>query len=172
MRYVIPGGDTRIASVKNAVRFLSDKIDDEDKIVISDAARPCITTREIKEMFVSLDTHIASTSGLECYETILKLENDKISQIIKRDGLIRQTSPEGYKFRALKWLYIKADADIINSYKNIGIDQLFASGADIGIVYSNHLNFKITTNDDLNLFETVVKNGFSSFLDGKNGAQK
>lgn len=165
LKYVIEGGSTRIESVLNAVKALQKICNENDKIIISDAARPCITTREIEDILCLLDKNIAVTSGIESYETILKTENGEISQIINRDGIVRQTSPEGYRFSTLKWLYIDANKEIISSYKNIGIDQLYGSGVKVGIVKSNPLNFKITTQSDLQLFDTVVKNGFYKFLE-------
>ena len=149
---IVCGGSTRIESVRNAILEIGDSSDD-DKIIISDAARPFVTKREIEEIVLSLDSHIAVTSGISSNETILKIENSEITQIIQRDGIVRQTSPEGYRLSALKWLYIKNNNDIISTYRNIGIDQLYASGVKIGIVKSNPLNFKITTPDDLKLFE-------------------
>ncbi len=164
LQIVCEGGETRMLSVLNGIKAISDFANDNDKIIISDAARPCITIKEIDQLILSLDTYIAATSGLECYETILKTENETIIQITPRDGLIRQTSPEGYKFKALKWLYLNSTEDLIRNYKNIGIDQLCASGQKIGITKSNPLNFKITTQDDIKLFENILKEGFERFI--------
>lgn len=164
LKTVVMGGKTRIDSAKNGIFALKDVASDDDKIIISDAARPCITKREIDELFSSLDTHMASTTCIASNETILKTENDRIVQIIPRDGIVRQTSPEGYRFSALRWLYLNNSEDIISSYRNIGIDQLSASGVDIGIVKSTPLNFKITTRTDLEIFDGVLKSGFETII--------
>lgn len=164
LEIICEGGKTRMLSVLNGVKAVSSCLDENDNVIISDAARPCITTKEIDNLVVSLDNYIAVTSGIECYETIMKTEGGMISQIIPREGLIRQTSPEGYKFKALKWLYLNSTEDIIKGYKNIGIDQLYAAGQKIGIVKSNPLNFKITTQDDMKLFENVLREGFDKFI--------
>ena len=136
----------------------------DNKVIISDAARPCITKREISEIIRQLDTYIAVTTGLESYETLLKTEQGKITQIIPREGIIRQTSPEGYRMSALKQLYLDVDEQTICSYRNIGIDQLFDNGEKIGIVKSNPLNFKITDTNDLKLFESILKKGFENII--------
>lgn len=160
---VIVGGKTRIESVRNAIWELKDE-DDSDKVIISDAARPFVTKSEIEELINSLDTHVAVTTGLNSNETILKIEKNDVIQIIQRDGIIRQTSPEGYRLSTLKHLYLMANREIISSYRNIGIDQLHAEGVKIGIVKSNPLNFKITTPDDLLLFEAVLKCDFKKII--------
>lgn len=164
LKIVVPGGKSRMQSVYNGIVAIKETAKDNDKIIISDAARPCVTNREVKEIVESLGTYMAVTSGIESNETILKTENGEITQIIQREGIVRQTSPEGYRFSALKWLYLNCDEEIISSYRNIGIDQLYASGVKIGIVKSNPLNFKITTPDDLNLFESVLKQGFDNII--------
>lgn len=164
LKRVIPGGSTRMMSVYNGVKAISDIASDDDKIIISDAARPCITRREIDEIVKSLDKYLAVTTGISNNETILKIEDEEITQIISRKGIMRQTSPEGYKFSALRWLYLNNTDDIISSYCNIGIDQLFASGVKIGLVNSNPLNFKITTKSDIQLFESVLKQGFYNII--------
>lgn len=159
---IVPGGVTRIQSVKNGVRALEAASD--DKIIISDAARPCISGSEIRGLVDSLDYYKAVTTGINCYETLLKVEGARISQIISRDGIVRQTSPEGYRYSVLKLLYIDATEEIISSYSNIGIDQLHASGIEVGIVPSSQLNFKITTPEDLIIFESIVKNDFDKII--------
>lgn len=163
LHMVVAGGATRMESVKKAIEILRND-DDNDKIIISDAARPFITRREIEDIIKSLDNYVAVTTGINSNETILKVEQNEIVQIIQRDGIIRQTSPEGYKLYILKWLYLLSNPEIVKSYRNIGIDQLFASGMKIGIIKSNPLNFKITTQDDLVLFESALKNDFEKII--------
>jgi len=157
LRWVISGGATRVSSVCNGVRFLREICTSEDKILISDAVRPFVSSTEIEELIQSLDTRVAATTGVESYETILKVEQGKIAAIIPRDGLVRQTSPEGYRFHVLEELYAENNQEVIKEYTNIGIDQLYARGEKIAIVKSSPLNIKITTREDLCIFETIVQ---------------
>lgn len=166
LKWVIEGGETRIKSVEKAVNFLSGFCMPKDKIIFSDAVRPCITLAEIEKLINSLDTYVAATTGVEVYETILTLCNDSISRIIPREGVVRQTSPEGYLFETLEALYKHENAEVISQYKNIGIDQLFAKNVPIGVVKSNPLNFKITLPEDMYLFEAVLKQGFKKIISG------
>ncbi len=105
LKWVIDGGVTRIKSAYNAVKFLQDKCYDADNIIVSDGARPCITHREISELYSELQTHVAATTAIESYETLLRVGNGKIVDLIPRDGIVRQTSPEAYKYGILKQLY-------------------------------------------------------------------
>ena len=164
LKWIIEGGSTRIESVYNAVVFLDSICGADSKCIISDAVRPCITQREIDELIMVLSRYEAATTGVEIYETIIRKDEERISDIINREGILRQTSPEGYRFSILKQLYLKTSKDIIVTYRNIGIDQLHEMGVEIGIVKSTPLNFKITTAKDLDLFEMTLKEDFRKII--------
>ena len=161
---VIQGGKTRVMSVYNALCYLNKICENDDKIIFSDAVRPCITWREISGLYASLNSHCASTTGIELYETVLFTENDELVDIKCRDGLLKQTSPEAYRFDALKHLYFDVDYQEIQNYKNIGIDMLFKQGKSIGIIKSTAYNFKITTQIDVDIFESVLRLGFENIV--------
>ena len=164
LRWVIKGGETRIRSAYNAIRFLQDECSDMDNVIITDGARPCVTHSEIKALFEKLKTFKAATTAIKCYETLLKVEDDSVVNLIPRDGIARQTSPEAYKYGVLRQLYIDADAETVDSYRNIGIDQLAAKGEKVAVVPSNVFNFKITTPEDLYMFDYVLKKGFDTII--------
>lgn len=162
---VVEGGATRILSVYNALCYLRDFCMGDDKIIFSDAVRPCITLHEVAELYASLNNHCASTTGVELYETVLHIQNDELVDIKSRDGLLKQTSPEAYTFEALEHLYFDVDYQRMLEYKNIGIDMLFEQGKPIGIVKSTAYNFKITTQIDVDIFESVLRLGFNNILE-------
>lgn len=164
VKRIISGGKTRSLSTYNAIDELKDVTDDDDKIIISDAARPCIRISEINKVMDALDEYRVVTTGVEVYETILRTNDRNLEEIIQRDGVFRQTSPEGYRFSVLRELYIDRPMETVSNYNNIGIDQMFESKEKIGIIASSPLNFKITTPEDISLFESVIKQGFYTFI--------
>lgn len=161
---VIEGGKTRILSAYSAICYLKNYCVGSDKIIFSDAVRPCITSREISELYESLNSYCASTTGVELYETILHTRNDELIDIKNRDGLLKQTSPEAYTFETLEHLYFDVEYKKIQEYKNIGIDMLFEQAISIGIIKSTAYNFKITTQIDIDIFESVLRLGFENII--------
>lgn len=161
---VIKGGNTRILSVYNALLYLRNFCMNDDKIIFSDAVRPCITMREISELYESLNHYCASTTGVELYETVLHIQDSELRDIKSREGLLKQTSPEAYKFGTLEQLYFDVDYQYMKEYRNIGIDMLFAQGKSIGIVKSTAYNFKITTQIDVDIFESVLRLDFNNII--------
>ncbi len=158
------GGETRILSAFNALKKIESTSDDDDIIIISDAARPCITKSEINAIITKFDEYDVVTSCISCYETVLFINDGSIKKIIPRDGLFRQTSPEAYRFKVLKKLYFGKSAKSIKQYTNIGLDKAILGGFRVGYVLSNPLNFKITTEKDLKLFESIVNSNFEELI--------
>lgn len=157
LRWVVSGGTTRSESVYNGIRFLREFCKPEDKILISDAVRPLVSLSEIEELLTCLDTYVAVTTGIQNHETLLKLEHGGVVEIIPRENIVRQTSPEGYKFYALDELYAEHNQEQVKQYRNIGIDQLHARGEKVAVVMSNLLNIKITNREDLCIFEAIAQ---------------
>lgn len=166
LKWVVPGGTTRIHSVYNAIKTIDDSGCNVNKVVIHDAVRPCVTFSEVREVLQKLDKFVAVTTCVDLYESVLKVVNNTIEEIIPKDCLVRQTSPEGFQYEILKKLYLETPIETIETYKNIGIDQLIAMGRTVGLVNSNPLNFKITTPADIFFFDTVLKKGFDTILNG------
>lgn len=163
---VIEGGHDRIHSVLNAVIFMGNQCKPDDKIIVADSVRPCVSQRDVRNIIHELDNYEGATTGIECYETLFKSNlNMETDTIIPRDMLYRQTSPEGYKFHILKSLYLDANDITISSYKNIGLDVLHSMGKDVKIVKSTSYNFKITTNEDIELFKAMLLSGMLNSLD-------
>ena len=87
---IIIGGSTRTKSVFKSLKFVSKTQDVPDNILIHDAARPCLDTRDLKELFVKGNS---STTGLSLgypLTNALKKVNSRlqVTSNIKRDNLI------------------------------------------------------------------------------------
>ena len=164
VKMILSGGRTRALSTFNAIYALKDYVDDDEKIIVSDAARPCVRISEIDKVLEALEQYNIVTTGVEVDETILKTQNNSLAEIIQRDGVFRQTSPEGYRFKILRKLYLEQSIDQIDKYNNIGIDQMFEKNENIGIIKCSPLNFKITTQEDIKMFEAVIEQGFEKFI--------
>lgn len=157
---IVQGGHTRIESVLNAILFLKNLCQNSDKIIITDAVRPLVFNSDIKNITSELNKYECVAMGIQCYETLFKSDSKmETKALINRENLFRQASPEGYRFSVLKYLYINIPIDVINSYKNIGFDQMIALGKKVKIIESNSFNFKITTYEDVEIFKTIIISG-------------
>lgn len=163
---VIEGGKNRIFSVYNAFVHLKSFCNNDDKIIFTDGVRPCVLQSEVKKIISNLDFFECVTTGIESYETLMNTQNDGIiEKMIPRNGVYRQTSPEGYRFDALEKVYNNKDISEIGEYSNIGVDQLLEKGIPIKVVRCSNLNIKITRREDIVLFENIVKSNLLNSIE-------
>lgn len=96
---VVFGGDTRQESIKNALFYLSVR-KPPDKVVITDANRPCIKLETIKQFAEKLDSlyslvSVCPTVNTQCYIS-------EEVEIIDRNKMHELLMPQGFDF---EWLY-------------------------------------------------------------------
>jgi 2-C-methyl-D-erythritol 4-phosphate cytidylyltransferase len=149
---VVAGGAERFESVANALA----KVTDAEFVAVHDAVRPLVLTRHIDAVFDATREHGAAMLGVPLADTLKRVgENDTITETIPRAGLWQAQTPqafrrdwltEAYANRAKLGAAITDDAQLVE-----------ASGRPVRVVAGTAANFKITTKDDLELAEAVVR---------------
>lgn len=148
---IIHGGQTRQDSVKNAMQFLDKNIDAAAKtipILVHDAARPCITEKNIQEIVLAVYNSGAATLACPIVDTLRK--ND---QIIDRTDVWAMMTPQAARF---EWLY---NAHMKYAHTNIYTDDtalLTAAGHHVKFVECARTNIKITTQSDMEIAEMFI----------------
>jgi 2-C-methyl-D-erythritol 4-phosphate cytidylyltransferase len=149
---IICGGKRRTDSVYNA---LSNVSEENDYILIHDAARPFITKKIIKNVLSEAGKYQAVICGLKVTSTIKKVtKNNFVSNTIDRSMLWEIQTPQVFK----KALLMKA-YEMIDSKKEFTDDASLVEGLGkrIKIVPASKQNIKITTPDDLLLAKRIIK---------------
>lgn len=137
---VVEGGDSRQASVRNALEFLADI--PPNKVLIHDAARPLVSEQTITEVVTALDHSPAAAPGLPLADTLWKGENG-VEAIVDRSGLWRAQTPQGFAFSQLLEAHRAAPLGATDD-----VSIAMESGIPIAITPGDARNFKITTMDD------------------------
>ncbi len=149
---VICGGKKRTDSVYNA---LSNVDQENDYVLIHDAARPFITRKLIEQVLFNAGKYDAAVCGVKVTSTIKRSDKGNfISNTIDRDNLWEIQTPQVFK----KVLLAKA-------YKAIDLKKEHTDDASlvevlskrIKIVPTNKQNIKVTTPDDLLLAKSIIK---------------
>ena len=86
----IIGGLTRLESVKNALKYVT------NQVLIHDAARPILNQEDIDLMLNELEEYDAVTYYEKCIDTYRINENNKIRNI-DRNKMYKIVTPQGYK---------------------------------------------------------------------------
>lgn len=146
------GGKERFDSVANALA----KVRDADFVSIHDAARPCITSKMIDEVF-----HIAKKTGaamlaVPVSDTVKKADvTGKVVATVPRDGLWLAQTPQVFRRDWLIEAYAKRAS--LNATITDDAQLIEAIGHAVHLVPADASNLKITTPADLVFAANVLK---------------
>lgn len=160
VRYVVAGGSSRRISVYNGLKQLKEAgIQDDDLVLIHDAARPLISQSIISENIVSGLKYGAVDTVIPSSDTIIRsIDKETIVEIQKRSEQYQGQTPQTFKFGII----VKAHEEAIRNDNTETTDDcrlVFNTGVPIHLVNGSKLNFKITTFDDLMMLKALLKIG-------------
>jgi len=149
---IIEGGDTRQDSVYNALKSITD-VTDNDLIVVHDAARPLLPQNVLLN---AVETSKQKGNALVCIkakDTLIK-GGEVVESYVDRDEVYYVQTPQIFSYSVL----MKA---MKNAYENkfIGTDESMLVrqiGERVNIVEGSVYNFKVTSADDIEIFERLV----------------
>lgn len=155
---VIEGGLTRQESVFNALKYLKDKINDSDIIIIHDACRPLITTSIITSSINEIKDNDAVITSMEATNSLAIKDGNYLSYYIDRSKVVEIQTPQTFRYKDIYEAHLNA---YINkkSYTDDGsiLENKFKK---VKLIRGNSFNFKITTFEDLILFERIINHEF------------
>ncbi|MDD7193176.1 MAG: 2-C-methyl-D-erythritol 4-phosphate cytidylyltransferase [Clostridiaceae bacterium] len=156
---VIPGGATRNGTLENAIEFIENNYETDEKTVIvtHDAVRPFLTHRIIEENVEAALKYGACDTVIPATDTIVESENGKmISSIPDRSKMYQGQTPQSFRLKELERVLsslsddekaILTDACKIFSIKN----------REVYMVSGEVFNIKITYPYDLKVAHTLLK---------------
>ncbi len=152
-----PAGETRQHSIYNGLKSTEENAPDTKVCIIHDAARPLVSDKIINDCIVGATEDDGAMPVIPVKDTIYQSTDGKtIGNLLKRSELFAGQAPESFDFR--KYLDIHnsvTDEEIANTAGSSEI--AYRHGMKIRLVEGSERNFKITTIEDLETFETIVK---------------
>jgi 2-C-methyl-D-erythritol 4-phosphate cytidylyltransferase len=143
------GGKERADSVLNALAEIENIADENDWILVHDAARPCITTEDIKKLILELENdEVGGILALSSHDTLKDVDGLQILSTHDRNRIWRALTPQMFRYGALK------KALQINQGNAAITDEASAlefQGLSPKIVEGRADNIKITRPEDLAL---------------------
>jgi 2-C-methyl-D-erythritol 4-phosphate cytidylyltransferase len=151
---VISGGKERFLSSFNVVKFLTDKIADEDNLWFHDAARPFVSREIIDNIAKSLQNHEVVSTAIPVTETIYEgnAERSFVEEILNRNRLLTAQTPQAARFSIFKKAFgefFTAKNDDFLPTDDISIIKKIMPEQKIFIVEGSSENKKITFKEDL-----------------------
>lgn len=158
VKWIVEGGEDFQQSVIHGVYNLKKHLKDDDIVLIHYAASPFIETDIISDSIRVGQLHGNCVSATPMF--LLMGSNDdnkKSTQWIDRDKIMGLNSPQTFKYGYVKQLYDEAIKNgIVDEVEPHTTSLMYKMGRTIYFSKGNQTNIKITTKEDLALFEGYV----------------
>lgn len=155
---VMAGGSDRNSTIMNAINYIEEKfgLDDDTIIVTHDAVRPFVTHRIIMDNIEAAVKVGACDTVIPATDTIVEsIDGEKISSIPDRSKVYQGQTPQSFKAKRLKELYLSLTAEekaILTDAAKIYL----LKGEAVHLVSGEVFNIKITYPYDLTVAETLI----------------
>lgn len=152
VKLIVEGGETRQHSVYNAL--LSSQAKDNDLIVVHDAARALLPGTVLTSSIKAAKEKGNALVCIKAKDTLIKAHK-YVDEYLNRDEVYYVQTPQIFRYRELLRAMNKAfKENFIGTDESMLVKKL---GRKINIVEGSVFNFKITTREDIEMFEKLVR---------------
>ena len=155
---VMAGGSDRNSTIMNAINYIEEKfgLDDDTIIVTHDAVRPFVTHRIIMDNIKAAVKVGACDTVIPATDTIVEsIDGEKISSIPDRSKVYQGQTPQSFKAKRLKELYLSL-SDEEKAILTDAAKICLLKGEPVHLVRGEVFNIKITYPYDLTVAETLI----------------
>ncbi len=155
---IVTGGDSGMHSLRNGMLYLKEHYDEDSIIVIHDAVRPLISQDIISHNIASVKRHGTAITTVPTTEALLQVtaENpDNSNVVVDRNIIARTQTPQSLRLEKFIWAHEEA--------VKRGIEDTVATctllielGESVHLVLGEGTNFKITTQEDIDLMKAYL----------------
>ncbi len=165
LRWIVPGGATGQESIRQGLLTLGRELSPEDIVMIHDGNRCLVSSEIISDSIAVFHRHGSAVTAIPCVEAVFRSsDNGESSTIsIDRELLFRTQTPHTYTLGKLLWAHEEAERRHITGtaatctlMQQLGETVYFSKGSET--------NLKITTVDDMLIFEALLHTKKESWL--------
>ena len=153
---IVNGGEERCHSVLNALSYLLQHVDENDWVLVHDAARPCLTHEDIDQLIEQASKDIGGILAMPVNDTMKTADSEHhISATVDRDKLWCALTPQMFRLGQLHEALTQALAQ--NTLVTDEASAMELAGYKPLLVKGRADNIKITCPEDLLLAEFYLQ---------------
>ena len=162
VRWIVPGGETFQDSVMNGLRHLESLLGKEtsldDNVFIQYGGAPFTSQKIVNAVAEMTKERGSAVTAMPCYQLVSSKDSDSTStKWIDRDKVIIIACPYGFKLSYILDVYKRArEQGLLETIEPHTTSLMYALGETINYTYGDQTNIKITTAEDIELFEGYV----------------
>jgi len=153
VEFLAVGGMSRAQSVFNALMTLSGRIHDDDRVLVHDAARPCLTKTELARL---IDEVGGDDGGgllaVPLTDTLKRTEDGHVVETLDREQLWCAQTPQMFRFASLR---AAMSAQPLHGVTDEA-SAIERNGNFPRLVLGSASNIKVTTEQDLMLARLIL----------------
>ena len=147
---VVPGGETRSASVRAALAAAP-----PGDVVVHDAARPLVTPEHFIAALAALEHADCAIAAAPCTDTVKEAGEDRlVTATLDRSRLWAIQTPQAFRRAALERALAVADDVLAQATDDAWLVE--RTGGAVRVVESTPANLKVTTPHDLRIAELLL----------------
>lgn len=146
------GGKERSDSVLNGLKYIESQVNDDDWVLVHDAARPCLRKEDLSLLIDSLSTHsVGGILAVPVRDTMKRAvaKTNLINKTVDRDDLWHALTPQMFRYKMLKdalEMALRKNQEITDEASAIEL-----AGFQPKLIEGHADNIKITRPEDLEL---------------------
>ena len=157
VKWITDGGDTFQNSVINGVNNLKNKIKKDDYVLIQYGAAPFTSEKIVTDVIKVMKENGSAVSATPCYQLLGSNDGNISKTWVDRDKYIQIACPYGFKYDYILDIYKRAaEKNLLDKIEPHTTSLMYALGDKIFQAYGDQTNIKITTKEDLAMFEGYV----------------
>lgn len=151
---IVPGGDTRQASVREGLSCLDPE--PEALIAVHDGARPMVDGELIARVIDAASVHGGAIAAIPVVETLKEVSDAMtIERTVDRERYYRAQTPQCFRYSLLAEAFESAKRDgFVGTDEAALVERLDAT---IHVVVGSERNIKVTTPEDMARAESFLK---------------
>ncbi len=154
---VASGGATRQESVRRGLERVADAA---RVVLVHDAARPFVSADEIRAVIAGVRDHGGAALAVPVTDTLRRVSGTNFAKTVSRQDVYRMQTPQGFLPAIL--LEAHREAAEKNWESTDDVDLVLRSGQSVRVIDGRSSNFKITTPEDWEVAEIMVRDAVSS----------
>lgn len=153
---IVCGGATRQESIYNGTRYLYDSAALDDVVCLVDGNRALMPASLVESSINRVKQHTSTMTVLPSFDSLFLVKAEEVCMPVDRNTIFRGQTPEAAYLEDMMTVLEKGRADCI---KDAPLATLMLRyGYKVLPIQGEERNFKITTRQDLELFEMYVQN--------------
>jgi 2-C-methyl-D-erythritol 4-phosphate cytidylyltransferase len=158
LQAIVPGGASGQESIKNGLeKIRADGASDDDIVMIHDGNRCLVSSEIISDNVAEFKAKGSAVAAIPCVEAVFRSHDEGASSTVSipREQLFRTQTPHSYTLGKLMWAHEQAKLQDIEDTAASCV-LMYELGETVYFSAGSEQNLKITTMDDLYIFESVL----------------